>query len=102
MSAPEIPGRVLRDGDRVIVIGKRTRRGLLRPKAVWVIGSRLEIRGGGGRQYGFLANILALPLGLAFLAAWPVLIYGIWAEQAGLVILAVLSMIVYWAIYIRR
>lgn len=112
LRAERIPGRVVRDGDRVAVLGKRSRRGFVKPSAVYVVDSQLEIRvkGGGGR--GFFGIILALPLGLAFLLAWPALIIGIIATASGdrsaqewgpaLIVLSLVALVVYWAIYIRE
>lgn len=62
-----IPGRVLRDGDEVIVLGRRHRYGI-RPRAVYVLGTESVIR---PRRYALvvLAVVLALVGAVLVLAA---------------------------------
>ena len=101
LTAENIPGRVVRDGDTAVVKGRRTRQGLVNPKAIYVVNTRAEIKV--KRRHGFLATILALPLGIAFLAAWPALVIGIVQaeEMFWLVPASIVVMFIYYFLYIR-
>jgi hypothetical protein len=62
-----IPGRVLRDGDEVVVAGRRRRRHAIRPRAVYVIGTDSVIQ---PRHWAAMGVAVPLALaGAAFLAA---------------------------------
>jgi hypothetical protein len=94
-----IKARVLRDGDTAIVLGRRSRRGVVIPRAVYVVNTGASIQ---VKRHGFFATILALPLGLAFLLAWPALILGVFNEElVGLIPLSLVVMVVFYLVYVR-
>ncbi len=108
--AREIPGRVIKDGDSVIVLGRRNRQGLMIPRKIFNVTNNLEIKV--KKKYSFVQNVFFFPLALLFAASWPALIYGIVmmtstrSSRAGQGILLILGsiivMVIFYAIYIRR
>jgi len=105
-----VGGQAIRDGDAMVVLGRRNRRGLLIPKAVFNITSQLQIEVGG--HSGLLASIFFLPMGLLFVISWPAVVFGISmmfssredeVNQGILLILgSFLVMIIFYFAYIRN
>jgi hypothetical protein len=110
MCAGSIAGRIIKDGDSVMVLGKRNSSGLMTAKSIFNLTTSAEIKA--VNKFGFFKFILFMPLALLFLASFPTLFYGITrlfsthSDQVGsgllMTVLSIFVMTVFYYIYIKR
>lgn len=103
MQANEITGRVIREGDAVVVIGRRNRQGYVEPRAIYVLATRSKIfakkRGVIGRT---MVTLVSLPVGIIGLASWIGLLIGTFlliageSEGGGIVLLSAGGLLVHF------
>lgn len=114
MRDENIPGRVIRNGDPVIVKGKRTRKGLVKPNAIYMVNSHLIIdnKKGGPWSFGWVSNfimmVLTFSITIASALAWPAILVGGIALAAGgaelgvgLIALGLITLFLFYVIDLR-
>lgn len=100
--AKEISGKIM-EGDTLIVIGRRNRQGLLKPKSIYNVTTNSTTK---VKEYGFFDTTLGCFLGLIFTCSVFGLIAGgvmtFAGEAGGVVILAGSALAMIISIYITR
>lgn len=100
----EISGRIT-EGDKLIVLGRRNRRGLLKPKSIYNGTTNLSIK---LRGYSFFNTTLGCLMGLIFTASVVGIIAGLItvtdenSRETGVLVLIVSALAMIISIYITR
>ncbi|VVB72168.1 Uncharacterised protein [uncultured archaeon] len=99
MRADFIKGQVIKDGDSVIVKGKRDREGLLRTDSVYIVETGLEMKA--APRMGILKFLLSIPFSFILMLSVVGFIAGIFvaiSEPAGGILIIGVCVVI-WAIF---